>query len=579
MREPPRILVVDDNDAGRYVKAHTLRMSGFAVSEAATGAEAFERVTGDGADLVVLDVKLPDISGIEVCRRVKAASPGTMVLQTSAAFVGAKDRAAGLQGGADSYLIEPIDPPELVASVKALLRTRHAESELRQLNRRLEQRVAERTGELEEANRRLKSEIEERRRTETALRLAEKMELVGQLTGGIAHDFNNLLTVISGNLELLSEAVSGGKPVDPARLQRMMSAAQNATSQAARLTRRLLVLSRRDDPRPQPARIGRVLSGLDEFVRRALGEAVSLGLSIEPQGWSCRIDQIQFETAILNLAVNARDAMPDGGQFVIGTANVTIGGADRPTDIPAGDYVLLTASDTGIGMDQDVVERAFEPFFTTKDVGKGSGLGLSQVHSFVTSAGGHIKVETAPGNGTTFRIYLPRSAQEERLGKDGEEADRIARGGCETILVVEDDPGVLDVALTTISGFGYDVTTALNGRDALKILRSGRRIDLVFSDVVMPEGINGYQLAEAARAIDPHIRILLTSGYSAGHRPGHDSSLPLLHKPYTRAQLAAHIRAALDDHPENQHPEAARQREAATRTRAYRRTGVSTCGR
>ena len=264
---PPRILVVDDNDAGRYVKVHTLRTSGFAVSEAATGAEAFEHTARDGADLVILDVKLPDISGIEVCRRVKQEFPGTMVLQTSAAFVGARDRAAGLQGGADSYLVEPIDPPELVAAVRALLRTRHAESELRRLNRQLEQRVVERTGELEQANRLLQAEIEERRKTETALRLAEKMELVGQLTGGIAHDFNNLLTVISGNLELLSEAVSAGRTVDPARLQRMMSAAQNAASQAARLTRRLLVLSRRDDPRPQPARIGRILSGLEEFLQ------------------------------------------------------------------------------------------------------------------------------------------------------------------------------------------------------------------------------------------------------------------------------------------------------------------------
>ena len=251
------------------------------------------------------------------------------------------------------------------------------------------------------------------------------MELVGQLTGGIAHDFNNLLTVISGNLELLSEAVSGGKPVDPPRLQRIMGAAQNAANQAARLTRRLLVLSRRDDPRPQPARIGRIFSGLEEFIRRTLGEAVSLGLSIEPEGWPCSIDQIQFETAVLNLAVNARDAMPDGGAFAVRTANVTVGGSDRtgtdlrldvPVDIPAGDYVLLTASDTGIGMDQDVLEHAFEPFFTTKDVGKGSGLGLSQVHSFVTSASGHIKVESAPGKGTSFHLYLPRSAQEERPG-------------------------------------------------------------------------------------------------------------------------------------------------------------------
>jgi signal transduction histidine kinase len=553
---PPRILVVDDNDAGRYVKVHTLRMSGFAVSEAATGAQAIERIERDGADLIVLDVKLPDISGIEICRRVKAAFPGTMVLQTSAAFTGARDRAAGLRDGADSYLIEPIDPPELVAAVNALLRTRHAESELRQLNRQLEQRVAERTGELENANRQLRAEIEERRRTETALRLAEKMELVGQLTGGIAHDFNNLLTVISGNLELVSETVSGGKPIDATRLQRMIGAAQNAASQAARLTRRLLVLSRRDDPRPQPTRIGRILSDLEEFVRRTLGETVSLGLFIEREGWSSRIDRIQFETAILNLAVNARDAMPDGGEFAVRTANMTIGGADRPldtpedipADIPAGDYVLLTASDTGIGMDRDVLEHAFEPFFTTKDVGKGSGLGLSQVHSFVTSAGGHIRVRSAPGKGTAFYIYLPCSAQEERQppAEEGEEAGGVAGGGCETILVIEDDPDVLEVALKAIRGFGYDVTTALNGRDALEILRGGMRVDLVFSDVVMPQGINGYQLAAAARAIDPRVKVLLTSGYSAGHRPGHDPNLPLLHKPYTRAQLAAHIRAALD---------------------------------
>jgi signal transduction histidine kinase len=567
----PRILVVDDNDAGRYVKVHTLRTSGFAVSEATTGAEAVELTSREGADLVVLDVKLPDISGIEVCRRVKATCPGTMVLQTSAAFIGAKDRAAGLQGGADSYLIEPIDPPELVASVKALLRTRHAESELRQLNRQLEQRVAERTDELEQANRRLQAEIEERRRTETALRLAEKMELVGQLTGGIAHDFNNLLTVISGNLELLAEAVSGGKPIDPARLQRMMAAAQNATSQAARLTRRLLVLSRRDDPRPQPARIGRILSGLEEFVRRTLGEAVALELFLEPQGWSCHIDQIQFETAVLNLAVNARDAMPDGGVFAIRTANVTIG-ADRSSDvhgdidrdIAAGDYVLLTVSDTGIGMDEDVLERAFEPFFTTKDVGKGSGLGLSQVHSFVGSAGGGIKVESAPGKGTSFHIYLPRSAQEERKRPESEEAVSVAGGGCETILVVEDDPAVLEVALRTIRGLGYDVITALNGPEALDILRA-RPVDLVFSDVVMPEGMNGYQLAVAARAIDPGVKILLTSGYSAGHRPGHDPSLPMLHKPYTRVQLAARIRAVLDERREDLRPKPVRQHAAATR--------------
>ena len=388
-----------------------------------------------------------------------------MVLQTSAAFVGAKDRAAGLQGGADLLPDRTDRSAGAGCGGPALLRTRQAESELRRLNRQLEQRVAERTGELEEANRRLQSEIEERRRTETALRLAEKMELVGQLTGGIAHDFNNLLTVISGNLELLSDAVSG-KPVDAPRLQRIMGAAQNAANQAARLTRRLLVLSRRDDPRPQPARIGRILSGLEEFIRRTLGEAISLGLSIEPEGWPCSVDQIQFETAVLNLAVNARDAMPDGGAFVVRTANVTVGGSDR-TGIAGWMFrwifrpatiVLLTASDTGIGMDR-MYWNVRSNRSSRRRMSEGQRARPQSGPQFCDVRIRTYKSRSAPGRGTSFHLYLPRSAQEERPGKESEEADRVARGGCETILVVEDDPGVLEVALRTIRGFGYDVTT------------------------------------------------------------------------------------------------------------------------
>ena len=541
-----RILVVDDNDAGRYVKAHTLRSSGFIVSEASSGAEAVARVAEEPPGLIVLDVKLPDISGIDLCRRFKRDFPAMMVLQTSAAFVGSSDRAAGLQGGADSYLVEPIDPPELVAAVHALLRTRKAEIGLRRLNQQLEQRVSDRTAALEESNRRLQAEIEERRRTETALRLAEKMELVGQLTGGIAHDFNNLLTVIAGNLELLHDAASAGEPLDPARLARRIATAQNATQQAARLTRRLLVLSRRDDPRPVPARLGRIVAGLEEFLRRSLGERISLELSIDPDGWSCRIDEVQFETAVLNLAVNARDAMPGGGHFAIRTQNVRIGKGDPSADIPPGEYVLLNVSDTGAGMDPEVLEHAFEPFFTTKEVGKGSGLGLSQVHSFVAVAGGHLKVDSTPGLGTRFSLYFPRSREEERRGPYAAADETIDPGEGQTILVVEDDPDVLDIALKTIGMLGYDVTTAPNGPQALAVLRSGRRIDLLFTDVVMPDGINGYELAAAARAINPEIKVLLTSGYSAGQRPKHDPMLPILNKPYTRNQLAASLRAALD---------------------------------
>ncbi|HTV90765.1 MAG TPA: response regulator [Stellaceae bacterium] len=549
---PPRILVVDDDAAGRYVKAHTLKASGFSVAEAATGADAVCQTTRSHTDLVVLDVKLPDISGIEVCRRIKSQSPGTMVLQTSAAFVGPGHRAAGLEGGADSYLVEPIDPPELIAAVNALLRTREAEFQLRQLNQELERRVAERTSELQAANAKLQAEVVERRKAQVALQLAGKMELLGQLTGGIAHDFNNLLTVISGNLDLLFDTVSAAGPLDGSRLKKLIAAAQNGTTQAGRLTRRLLALARRDDARPLPADVGRLITGLEEFLVRALGKQVALRLSIGRGLWLCRLDQMQFEAALLNLAVNARDAMPDGGEFTISTANVRTEPND-PEAVAPGEYILIGVADTGTGMDKEVLARAFDPFFTTKQVGKGTGLGLSQVHSFVTSAGGYLKVTSAPNRGTKFDIYLPRGQEQEPTRAVASRDLPAILGGYETVLVVEDDPDVLDVVLKLLRMLGYEVITASSGPEALEVLRSGRTIDLLFTDVVMPAGLSGYELAEAAHKIDKHLKVLLTSGYSAEYRPSHNIRWPMLYKPYTSAELGAQLRAALDDSSRGRH--------------------------
>jgi signal transduction histidine kinase len=408
--EETRILVVDDDDAGRYVKTRVLKSKGYAVSETALGHLAIEQAAAEHPDLILLDVMLPDVSGIEVCRRLKTEFPGVMVLQTSAAFTGPQDRTTALEGGADSFLIEPIDPDELLAAVNALLRVRRAERELRRLNETLEAQVAERTRELAEANARLEQEMAERRKAEEVLWYSQKLESVGQLTGGIAHDFNNLLTVISGNLELVRDALAGSSATPADRLLRWIKSAQTATDRGALMTQQLLAFARRGLLRAETVDLAALISASAGFVQRALGEAVELELRFEPDLWRCRIDPLQFEAAILNLAVNARDAMSGDRRVVIEAANTTIDAEPQiaATGLAAGAYVCVRVIDSGSGMAPEIAARAFEPFFTTKDIGKGSGLGLSQVYGFVKQSGGHVVIESEPGAGTTISLYLPR---------------------------------------------------------------------------------------------------------------------------------------------------------------------------
>jgi signal transduction histidine kinase len=550
-----KILVVGDSDANRYYKSHILARQGYRIIETALGAGVMDIIAAEDPALVLLDVKLPDISGIEVCRQIKRESPRTIVLQTSANLTGGWDRAAGLQGGADSYLIEPFEPDELIATVAALLRLQRAEQELRLLNESLEQRIIERTGELIDANRRIAAEMDQRFKAEEALRHAQKLDALGRLTGGIAHDFNNLLTVVIGNLELIQLGLAAPTPIKAAQIGRLVAGAHRAADDCEHLTRQLLSFARRDTLRPEVVDLNRVVSAFDNLVRRALGEGVSVTLDLAPGLWPCSLDPGQFEAAILNLAVNARHAMPKGGTFKIATRNIEIdspiemrsAGAMLTTDLMPGQYVGLSITDNGEGMDEEVLSRAFEPFFTTREIGEGSGLGLSQVYGFVRQSGGHLAVDSAVDAGTTVNIYLPRSHQTVRNPQPNEMASEILSQGDETILIVEDNELVLDVAINMITDLGYRIIVARDAGAALEIIAGGKPIDLLFSDVVMPKKTNGIELAREARRLRPGLKVMLTTGYPLleSDAKGTEGEFLVIMKPYRGPDLAKRLREAL----------------------------------
>jgi signal transduction histidine kinase len=386
----------------------------------------------------------------------------------------------------------------------------------------------------------------EQRRTEDALHQAQKMEAIGQLTGGVAHDFNNLLTVIVGALDLVLSRSDQAE-----RIQRLARTAMTAARRGEQLTQQLLAFSRRQMLRPQTVNANRLLLEFEGLARRAVGEAVTLAFDLDPAADPIRIDPAQFEAAILNLVVNARDAMPKGGSISISSRNVR-----RDTksvaayELPPGPYVLVTVTDTGTGIDPQTLARAFEPFFTTKEVGKGSGLGLSQVYGFVRSAGGDVTIDSEVGRGTSVQLFFPRSQEplaEEAYPAASEMPLRPAFSG-ETVLLVEDDAAVLAMAAESLEELRYRVIVARNAREALAHVDGPERIDIMFSDVVMPGGMNGVQLAVEARRLRPGLKILLTSGY-AGEPSSHNTiaeDLDVLIKPYRRDELAQRLRVVLD---------------------------------
>ena len=516
--EGPLVLVVEDNpDMNRFI-ADTLGRH-WRVACAHDGHEGLDRAVALHPDLVVSDVMMPGMSGDELLRalRLRDDLGGIPVLMLTARSDEAS-RINLLREGAQDYLTKPFVADELVARVANLIRLKQA-------------REAEAT---------------ERGKLEQQLRQAQKMEAIGQLTGGLAHDFNNLLTVVIGNLDALVESFDR----DP-RAKRMADNALQAAWRGAELTRQLLAFSRQQPLEPRLTDVNDLVTGMVRLLGRTLGEAVEIAFRPAPDLWPATVDPAQLGSAIANLATNARDAMPQGGKLVFETHNASLD-ADYATlnpEVVPGDYALLAVSDTGTGIPPEILGRVFEPFFTTKPVGKGTGLGLSMVFGFIKQSGGHIKIYSEVGKGTIVRLYLPR-ARAERPATTARPptAEADVPRGTETVLVVEDNPGVRLTVLRQLQDLGYRVLEADGADAALATLLGSEPVDLLFTDIVMPGGMNGRELAHQAEALRPGLKVLFTSGFMG---TGLQDKLQLrprdtfLGKPYRRAELARKLREAL----------------------------------
>jgi PAS domain S-box-containing protein len=430
---------------------------------------------------------------------------------------------------------------------------RRYEQELLQARRRADAATAELRALTDTLESRVAAELAQRQLAEEQLRQAQKMDAIGQLTGGVAHDFNNLLTVILGGLETVERQL-GKLPGDgaQARIERAVAMARHGAERAATLTSRLLAFARRQPLQPQPIDANALVTGLADLLQRTLGETVALETVAGAGLWRALADAAELENALVNLAVNARDAMPAGGRLTIETSNACLDAdyvASVAEPVEAGQYVLIAVSDTGHGMDESALERAFEPFFTTKDVGRGTGLGLSQVYGFIRQSGGHVRIYSELGRGTTVKLYLPRSHAGRAERTATADANHPASRGSETILVVEDHEDLLAYSSGLLRELGYRVLAAPHAEAALVLLQREPAIALLFTDLVLPGGTDGCQLAAEARNRRPGLKVLFTSGYArnAVLRDGRlEPGMDLLTKPFSGQALAARVRAALD---------------------------------
>jgi signal transduction histidine kinase len=530
------VLLADDNADMRAYVRRLLEAQGYSVLTAADGEAALAIVRERKPDLVLTDVMMPVLDGFGLLRAVRgdAQTVGVPVIMLSAR-AGEDAEVEGLEAGADDYLVKPFSARELVARVSANIRLaevrREANRALEELNATLEQRIV--------------AEVAQRTRTEEALRQAQKMEVVGQLTGGVAHDFNNLLTVIIGGLDTIRRS-----PNDQARVLRSTDMALQGAQRAVSLTSRLLAFSRRQPLEPRPLEPNVLLRDMSQLLQGTLGEQVELECVHGARLWRIEADQNQLATAILNLVVNARDAMPDGGKLTIETANTELDESYAATDaeVVPGQYVALAVSDTGVGMSKDTLTRVFEPFFTTKEAGRGTGLGLSMVYGFVKQSGGHVTIYSEVGQGTTVKLYFPRYLGDAPVSQPREKPQAVGADAGETILVVEDNDDVREYAIAILTELGYRVLEAADADAALLILQSEGRIDVLFTDVVLP-GKSGRVLADEASRLRPDLKVLYATGYSRNaivHHGRLDPGVHLITKPFTFDQLAARIRGLLD---------------------------------
>ena len=540
---PAKILVVEDERVVALHLRQQLSLMGYAVPAMATqGAQALRYVMDLRPDLVLMDIHIEgDMDGIETASRIPPEFHIPVIYLTAYSEEQTLERARATKPY--GYLLKPFSERELHATIQMVLERRRADVAANETAERLEQAVVERTCELIAANRELERQTSERIKAEQTLHQAQKMEAVGQLSGGIAHDFNNALTVISGNIE----AVEQSGEIKSAALRRALAAAARCAARAATLVRRLLAFSRLQPLDPRAIDLNALASGMQDMLERTLGHKVAVDIVLAEGLWPVSADENQLESALLNLALNARDAMPEGGSLTIETANMNLDEAYCATqpEVAPGPYVSVAVSDTGIGMSPAIREKAFEPFFTTKEFGLGTGLGLSQVYGFIKQSGGHAEIDSAPREGTTVWLYLPRLQRDP-----ARESETIVNGGeSETILVVEDDDDGRSYSVGMLRELGYRVLEAPDGPAALLVLDAEPVTDLVFADVGLPGELNGCRFAHEVLRRHPGVCILFTTGSRRDamvHQGGPDPGVELLTKPFSYADLAAKIRAVLD---------------------------------
>ncbi len=449
--------------------------------------------------------------------------------------------ATGRQLELAAFRIEPASRRQVAVLFQDITARKKAEAALQRLNETLEQRVTDALAERMKEQQRLRA-------TEEALRQSQKMEAVGQLTGGIAHDFNNLLTGIMGSLELLRTRVNQGRLDDA---DRYIMAAHASSRRAASLIHRLLAFSRRQTLDPKPTDVNRLVVGMEELIRRTVGPQIVVDVVTAGGLWSTLIDAPQLENALLNLCINARDAMPDGGRITIETANKWLDDrAAAERDLPPGQYLSVCVTDTGTGMTPEVKAKAFDPFFTTKPMGQGTGLGLSMIYGFVRQSGGQVRVYSEVGQGTTMCLYLPRHyvSEADRIAAAAPMEPQRAHAG-ETVMIVDDEPTVRMLVTDVLHDQGYTAIEARDGPEALRMLQTDARIDLLITDVGLPGGMNGRQLADAARVSRPELKVLFITGYAENAIIGNAQLAPrmqLLTKPFMMEDLANRIRSMIE---------------------------------
>jgi signal transduction histidine kinase len=554
VNDPVNILLVDDQPAKLLSYEAILGELGETLIKAGSGREALDLLLKTDIAVILVDVVMPDLDGFELATMIRdhPRFQKTSIIFVSAIAMTDLDRLRGYESGAVDYIPVPVVPDVLRAKVRVFAELYRKTRQLEKLNAELEQRVEERTAQLAQANAELERRVEERTRELDAanqrLHQSQKLEAIGQLTGGVAHDFNNLLMAIAGNFDLLQRHVGS----DAGR--RLIEAGHRAVRRGAQLTQSLLAFARRQILRPERVDVNHSIEEFAELLRRAAGDTVELRLLLAPALAACRIDASQLLSALMNLVINSRDAMPpSGGKITVETENVTVGAnfANADPEVTPGGYVCIKVTDSGSGMPSEVLARAFEPFFTTKEFGTGSGLGLSQVYGFAKQSGGYVELQSDVGQGTVVRLFLPQcDAGPTDVAHRPDEGDAIPTARAarpETILVVEDDPEVQVTVAENLRSLGYKVVTATDGPEALSQLRRGERFDLLFSDIAMPNGMPGDELAEHAAQLCRGIKVLLTSGYARTTPNGTAvRGIPVLRKPYRQDELAHAIRAALD---------------------------------